>query len=124
MMRTMKAIARSQRLFSTAPEIKRVGVVGLGLMGHGTLKRVEMMAALGSGSAPPPSLPQPRPRATRWILGSAPTRFEATSQPSSGPPKATSRHPLQELLKPRRRKGLRWSPSSLRPASWTRAWRG
>ena len=34
-MRTMKAIARSQRRFSTAPEIKRVGVVGLGLMGHG-----------------------------------------------------------------------------------------
>lgn len=31
----MKAIARSQRRFSTAPEIKRVGVVGLGLMGHG-----------------------------------------------------------------------------------------
>jgi len=35
MMRTMRAIARSQRRFSTAPEIKRVGVVGLGLMGHG-----------------------------------------------------------------------------------------
>ena len=34
-MRTMKVIARSQRRFSTAPEIKRVGVVGLGLMGHG-----------------------------------------------------------------------------------------
>ena len=34
-MRTMRAIARSQRRFSTAPEIKRVGVVGLGLMGHG-----------------------------------------------------------------------------------------
>ena len=35
MMRAMRAIARSQRRFSTAPEIKRVGVVGLGLMGHG-----------------------------------------------------------------------------------------
>ena len=35
MMRSMRAIARSQRRFSTAPEIKRVGVVGLGLMGHG-----------------------------------------------------------------------------------------
>ena len=35
MMRTMRAIARSQRRFSTAPEIKRVGVVGLGLMVHG-----------------------------------------------------------------------------------------
>lgn len=29
------AVAQSQRRFSTAPEIKRVGVVGLGLMGHG-----------------------------------------------------------------------------------------
>ena len=35
-----------------------------------TLKPVEMTAALGSGSAPPPSLPQPRRRAPRWILGS------------------------------------------------------
>jgi hypothetical protein len=34
-MHAMRAIARQQRLFSTAPEIKRVGVVGLGLMGHG-----------------------------------------------------------------------------------------
>jgi len=53
-----------------------------------TLKPVETTATLGSGSAPPPSLPQPRPRAPRLILGSAPSRFEATSQPSSGPPKA------------------------------------
>ena len=30
-----------------------------------TLKRVEMTAALGSGSAPRPALPQPRPRAGR-----------------------------------------------------------
>ena len=30
-----RAFALSQRRFSTAPEIKRVGVVGLGLMGHG-----------------------------------------------------------------------------------------
>ena len=58
-----------------------------------TLKRVEMTAALGSGSAPPPSLPQPRPRAPRVILGSAPSRFEATSQPSSGPPKAADLRP-------------------------------
>ena len=46
-----------------------------------------MPAVLGSGSAPLPSLPQPRPRAPRLALGSAPSRFEATSQPSSGPPK-------------------------------------
>ena len=52
-----------------------------------------MTAALGSGSAPPPSLPQPRPRAPRSILGSAPSRFEATRQPSSGPPTATDLRP-------------------------------
>ena len=59
----------------------------------GTLKRVEMTAAVGSGSAPLPSLPQPRPRAPRLILGSGPSRFEATSQPSSGRPKAADLRP-------------------------------
>ena len=59
----------------------------------GTLKRVEMTAALGSGSTPRPSLPQPCPRAPRLILGSAPSRFEATSQPSSGRPKAADLRP-------------------------------
>jgi len=54
----------------------------------GSLKRVEMTAALGSGSAPLPSLPQPRPRAPRLILGNGPCRFEATSHPSGGSPKA------------------------------------
>ena len=53
-----------------------------------TYERVETTAALGSGSAPLPSPPQPRPRAAHLILGSGPSRFEATSQPSSGPPKA------------------------------------
>ena len=42
---------------------------------HRHLKRVEMSATLASGSAPLPSLPQPRPRAPRLILGSAPSRF-------------------------------------------------
>ena len=51
-----------------------------------TLKPVEMTAALGSGSAPPPSLPQPRPRAPRVILGSGPSPFEATCWPSKGRP--------------------------------------
>ena len=58
-----------------------------------TLKRVEMTAALGSSSVPPPSLPQPRPRAPRMILVSAPSPFEATRQPSSGPPKAADLRP-------------------------------
>ena len=52
-----------------------------------------MTAALGSGSAPRPSLPQPRHRAPRVILGSAPSRFEATRQPSSGRPKAEDLRP-------------------------------
>ena len=46
-----------------------------------------MTAALGSGSAPPPPLPQPRPRADPE---QRPQPFEATRQPSSGPPKATN----------------------------------
>ena len=57
------------------------------------LKRVELTAALGS--APLPSLPQPRPRAAHFILGSAPSRFEATSRPSNGPPKAATCAPTR-----------------------------
>ena len=57
------------------------------------LKRVEMTAALGSGSTTRPPLPQQRPRAPRLILGSAGSRFEATRQPSSGPPKAADLRP-------------------------------
>ena len=48
-----------------------------------------MTAALGSGSEPVPSLPQPRPRAGRVPLDpghSAPSPFEATRQPASGAP--------------------------------------
>ena len=47
-----------------------------------------MTAALGSGCAPLPSLPQPRPRAAHFILGSGPSPFEATRQPSKGRPEA------------------------------------
>ena len=49
-----------------------------------TLERVDTAAALASDSAPQPSLPQPRPRTPRLALGSAPSRFEATSQPFKG----------------------------------------
>ena len=52
-----------------------------------------MTAALGSGSAPRPSLPQPRPRAPRLILGSGPSPVEATHQPSSDPLKAADLRP-------------------------------
>ena len=45
----------------------------------GTLKPVDTAAALCSGRAPLPSMPQPRPWAPRLILGSAPSRFEAMS---------------------------------------------
>ena len=60
---------------------------------HRHRKRVEMSTALASGSAPLPSLPQPRSRAPRLILGSAPSRFEASRQPSSGPTKAAYLRP-------------------------------
>ena len=62
------------------------------------LKPVHTAAALGSGSAPLPSLPQPRPRAAHFILGSGPSRFEATSRPSDGPPKAATRAPTRSQV--------------------------
>ena len=58
-----------------------------------SLKRVEMTAALGSGSAPMPLLPQPWARALPLLLGSGPSPFEATRQPSSGRPKSEDLRP-------------------------------
>ena len=58
----------------------------------GSLKRVEMTAALGSGGAPLPSLPQPRPRAPRPILVSGPSRFH--------PPAALQCAPMAADLRP------------------------
>ena len=58
-----------------------------------TLKPVDTAAALGSGSAPLPPLPQPWARALPLLLGSGPSRFEATRQPSSGPSKAADLRP-------------------------------
>ena len=52
-----------------------------------------MTAALGSGSAPLPSLPQPWASALPLLLGSGPSRFEAMNRPSSGPPKAADLRP-------------------------------
>ena len=52
-----------------------------------------MTAALGSSSAPLPSLPQPRPWAPRLILGSGTSRFEATRQPSKGRPETEDPRP-------------------------------
>ena len=51
------------------------------------LKPVDTAAALASGSAPRPLLPQPRPRAPRLILGSA----HAASKPPASPPVALPR---------------------------------
>ena len=70
-------------------ELGSILLVGKG----GTQKPVDTAAALGSGSASLPSLPQQRPRVPRLILGSAPSRFEATRQPSSGPPYAADLRP-------------------------------
>ena len=60
------------------------------------LEPVDTAAALGSGRAPLPFLPQPRPRAAQFILGSGPSRFEAIHQPSNDRPKAEDlrRNPL------------------------------
>ena len=46
-----------------------------------------MTAALASGSAPLPCLSQPWARTPPLLLGSAPSRFEATRQPSKGRPR-------------------------------------
>ena len=56
-----------------------------------TLKPVDTAAALGSGSAPLPSLPQRWARVSPLVLGSAASPFEATHQPSSVPPVALPR---------------------------------
>ncbi len=50
----------------------------------GTLKPVDTAAALASGSTTRPPLPQPWARVLPLLLGSGPSRFEATRQPSSG----------------------------------------
>ena len=51
-----------------------------------TLKPVDTAAALTSGSTTRPRLPQPRASALPLLLGSGPSPFEATRQPSSGRP--------------------------------------
>ena len=52
-----------------------------------------MTAALASRSTARPSLPQPWASALPLILGSAPSRFGATRQPSSCPTKAADPRP-------------------------------
>ena len=51
-----------------------------------------MTAALGSGRAPLPSLPQPWPRVAHLTLGSGPSRFEAMGRPLKGRPVAADLH--------------------------------
>ena len=58
-----------------------------------TLKLVDTPAALGSSSTARPPLPQPWARALPLLLGSGPSPFEATRQPSCDPPKAEDRCP-------------------------------
>jgi hypothetical protein len=58
-----------------------------------TLRRVETAAALASGSTTRPPRPQPRARALPLLLGNGLSPFEATRQPSSGPPKAVDLRP-------------------------------
>ena len=58
-----------------------------------TLKPVDTAAALGSGSTTRPPPPQPRARAPPLLLGSGPSPFEATHQPSTGPAEAADLRP-------------------------------
>jgi len=57
------------------------------------LEPVDTAAALGSGSAPLPSLPQPWARVLPLVLGSAASPFDAIHPPSGGPPKAEDLRP-------------------------------
>ena len=52
-----------------------------------------MTAALGSGSARRPLLPQSWARALPLLLGSGPSPFEATRQPSKGRPETEDLRP-------------------------------
>ena len=54
---------------------------------NGTLKRVDGGRPRQRQRPSAPPLPQPWVRVLLLVLGSAASRFEATSQPSSGPPK-------------------------------------
>ena len=60
---------------------------------NGTDKPVDTAAALASGSTIRPPLPQPWASALPLLLGSGSSRFDAMSQPSSGPPKAEDLRP-------------------------------
>ena len=81
------------------------------------LAPADTAAALASGSDPLPPLPQPWARVLPLLLGSA-SPFEATSQPSSGPPKAADLRPEPRTGAPRARRrpclrpaqAPRWSP--------------
>ena len=55
-----------------------------------------MTAALASGSAPLPSLPQPRASALPLLLGSGPIPFEALQRP----PQPSKGHPETEDVPP------------------------
>ena len=57
------------------------------------LKRVEMTAALASGSTTRPPLSQPWARVLPLFLGSGPSPFEATRQPSKGRPETEDLRP-------------------------------
>ena len=90
-----------------------------------TLKPVEMTAALASGSAPRPPLPQPRAKALS-LLDSGPSRFEATRQPFTGRPETEDlrTHPLitgtcsRELLLPEYSAAARLRDMLLRTLDW------
>ena len=57
------------------------------------LKPVDTAAAPASGSTTATPVPQPRARALYLLLGSVPSPFEATRQPSSGPAEAADLRP-------------------------------
>ena len=65
-----------------------------------TLEPVDAAAALACGSTTRPPLPQPGVSAVPLLLGSGPSRFEASRLPSRGPPKAAdARQPAHRYVR-------------------------
>ena len=64
-----------------------------GLVGVPSSRLTRRPPSPAAALQPPSALPQPWASALPLLLGSGPSRFEATRQPSSGPPKAADLRP-------------------------------
>ena len=84
--RRTRLTGRSSAWATTTPRRPRSSCATCSRTRAGTLKPVDTAAALASGSTTRPPPPQPRASALPLLLGSGPSPFEASRQPSSGRP--------------------------------------